>query len=42
MVAQALACDEVLTVSRDTVKRDWNFAKLRRAREIRGQIALDP
>lgn len=31
---------EVLTVSRDTVKRDWNFAKLWLAREIRGQIAL--
>jgi RNA polymerase sigma factor (TIGR02999 family) len=31
---------EVLTVSRDTVKRDWNFAKLWLAREIRGQIAF--
>jgi len=29
---------EVLAVSRDTVKRDWNFAKLWLAREIRGQI----
>jgi RNA polymerase sigma factor (TIGR02999 family) len=27
---------EVLTISRDTVKRDWNFAKLWLAREIRG------
>jgi len=26
----------VLTLSRDTVKRDWNFAKLWLAREIRG------
>ncbi len=32
---------EVLAVSRDTVKRDWNFAKLWLAREIRGQIVLD-
>jgi RNA polymerase sigma-70 factor, ECF subfamily len=31
---------EVLAVSRDTVKRDWNFAKLWLAREIRGQISL--
>ena len=31
---------EVLTVSRDTVKRDWNFAKLWLAREIRGQVAF--
>jgi RNA polymerase sigma factor (TIGR02999 family) len=30
----------VLTISRDTVKRDWNFAKLWLAREIRGRIAL--
>ncbi len=30
----------VLTVSRDTVKRDWNFAKLWLAREIRGEMAL--
>jgi RNA polymerase sigma factor (TIGR02999 family) len=27
---------EVLTISGDTVKRDWSFAKLRLAREIRG------
>ena len=31
---------EVLTISRDTVKRDWSFAKLWLAREIRGQIGL--
>jgi RNA polymerase sigma factor (TIGR02999 family) len=30
----------VLTVSRDTVKRDWNFAKLWLAREIRGDLAF--
>jgi RNA polymerase sigma factor (TIGR02999 family) len=32
---------EVLTVSRDTVKRDWNFAKLWLAREVRGGLALN-
>jgi RNA polymerase sigma-70 factor, ECF subfamily len=31
---------EVLTVSRDTVKRDWNFAKLWLAREIRSDSAF--
>jgi RNA polymerase sigma factor (TIGR02999 family) len=31
---------EILTVSRDTVKRDWNFAKLWLAREIRGDLAF--
>jgi RNA polymerase sigma factor (TIGR02999 family) len=31
---------EVLTISRDTVKRDWIFAKLWLAREIRGQISI--
>lgn len=31
---------EVLSISRDTVKRDWNFAKLWLAREIRGDWAL--
>ncbi|HZU28293.1 MAG TPA: ECF-type sigma factor [Bryobacteraceae bacterium] len=31
---------EVLTISRDTVKRDWNFAKLWLAREIRGELPL--
>lgn len=32
---------EVLTISRDTVKRDWNFAKLWLAREIRGDWAFE-
>ena len=32
---------EVLTISRDTVKRDWSFAKLWLAREIRGAWAFN-
>jgi RNA polymerase sigma factor (sigma-70 family) len=29
---------EVLAVSVDTVKRDWNFAKLWLAREVKGHV----
>jgi RNA polymerase sigma-70 factor, ECF subfamily len=33
---------EALKVSRDTVKRDWNMAKLWLLRELRGAKPLDP